>query len=133
MAETETRWSVTEQEQLAALPKPFGAIRHHGDYGPSLRVSEVELRRGMPGPVNYHERSTEFAYLAAGEAYGFFDGEVRFLPAHTAVFLPPGTSHGFKAVSQTATLLVVHTPFVPAGEDHVPVQDDFDIPDSQGR
>lgn len=133
MAETGTTWSVTGQGQLEALLKPFGTIRHHGDYGPSLRVSEVELRRGQPGPVNYHERSTEFAYLAAGEAYCFVDGEIRFLTAHTAVFLPPGTSHGFKAVSRTATLLVVHTPFVPAGEDHVPVRDDFDIPNDQGR
>jgi len=122
------RWFVTDETQIDSVPKPFGLIRHLPDYGPELRVSEVRMRRGLPGPVNFHIKSTEFAYLVSGDAYGYLDGDVVRLRPQTAIFVPPGCPHGFKAVSEMATLLVVHTPFVPPSDDHTFVLDDFDLP-----
>ena len=127
---TDLSWSVTHVSQIEGVSKPFGVIRHLPDYGPEIRVSEVQMRRGFPGPVNFHRKSTEFAYLVDGEAYGYIDGDVVRLQPHAGIFLPPGTPHGFKAVSETATLLVIHTPFVPPADDHTFILDDFALPEA---
>ncbi|WP_405940061.1 cupin domain-containing protein [Streptomyces sp. NBC_00726] len=122
---TERIWA-TEAGRLPVQERPFGTIGHFPASQERMRVSYVGVQPGRPAPVTRHALSGELVYVVSGSAAAYIDGTVETVGAGATLYLPPGTSHGFKAYGEPATLLVVHVPSVPPAEDHEAVLPDFD-------
>jgi quercetin dioxygenase-like cupin family protein len=119
-------WSINS-EDLQETTWPYCTIRHFPSAGKTLRISEVKLQPNNPAPVIRHDRSTELARIIKGDALVYLGGKVSIERAGSTFYIPPGTTHGFKALNGMCLLLVVHVPAEPPNKDHTIIYEDFDF------
>lgn len=77
--------------------------------GGSYSVFEVEIRRASARHPQIHDDTDVAFYLFAGEVEIFVDDEIMKLIAGSFVFVPRGSVYAFRAASDTARFLHIHT------------------------
>lgn len=77
--------------------------------GGSYSVFEVEVRQGSAPLPQIHDDTDVAFYLFAGEMEIFVDDEIVTLIAGSFAFVPRGSVYAFRAVSETARFLHIHT------------------------
>jgi quercetin dioxygenase-like cupin family protein len=87
----------------------------------------VQLKKGGKSPVIRHNSSAEFVRILHGEVIIYLDGEQMSGIPGTTIYIPPQVPHGFKAVSESSTILVVHVPGVSPTSDHTVIYEDIDM------
>lgn len=71
---------------------------------------EIQMERGKLTPLHSHPDSDETMYVLAGEILMHLDGQEHRIAAGGLAVAPRGLPHAFMVVSETATLLCLHTP-----------------------
>ncbi len=77
--------------------------------GGSYSVFEVELPQGLADEPHLYAQIDKAYYLFDGKLEFFVDDEVFELIEGSFIFIPRGSVHGFRVISETAQFLNIHT------------------------
>ena len=70
----------------------------------------ITMRRGTEPPPHVHSQEHEFFHILSGEMRAFVDGEVFDLTAGECLYLPLGTPHAFRLLSEETHWVAFITP-----------------------
>ncbi len=79
------------------------------DTGGEFLLCEVQMTNGKVTPLHTHP-ADETLYLLQGELLMHIDGQEFQLAAGGVAFAPRGVPHAFKVMSESCTVLCLHTP-----------------------
>lgn len=78
--------------------------------GGALLLIEAWMPRGKATPLHAHPDSDETFYVISGDLLTHIDGEDGQTATGGIIMIPRGVPHAFAVTSDSARLLVVHTP-----------------------
>lgn len=122
-----TPW-IASPENLTEYIWEYCKIRHFPPCGEAFRISYVRIGPDDEAKVVTHEQSSELVCVLSGEVLALAGEMEHKLKTHDVVFLPQNTAHAFAAIGGEALLLVVHTPAVAPGADHIKAADPLTRP-----
>lgn len=76
----------------------------------ALLLIEAWMPRGKATPLHAHPDSDETFYVISGDLLAHVDGEDSKATTGGIMMIPRGAPHAFAVTSESARLLVVHTP-----------------------
>jgi len=80
------------------------------DTNGQFSLIEMNLRKGLEPPRHTHTYEDESFYILAGEVHFFIEEEEYQIKAGQFLYIPKGTAHNFKLITDTAKILTQLTP-----------------------